>query len=354
MTGNAAFDVGIGLIFIYTLYSLLTTVIVEFLSINFQARAKNLKKAISRMLDNNGNNFSDDFFNQPIIKLLASGWLKLFNKPSAIQPINFSRALVQTLKDKLHNQKGDNLHEKLRYALDSDEFKDNETIKILKSLMEEAGNDINRFKTLIEQWFNEMMDRATSWYKNYVMIATFLCGFVIAAIFNVDTFQIASYLSRDTDARNQYVQLAGNFINSNSFSNPIPDTSLRNDLLNDTALMMAFGNGTQAFIKFVDDSVYNKSVETQKVLMQRMDELYVLSQKTQNILSFKRNEKNWFLFESWLNFWGCFVTALALSLGSPFWFDLLKKIIQLRGSVVRTATVQIANTENAEKPGNTN
>lgn len=64
------------------------------------------------MLDNNGNNFSDDFYNQPIIKLLASGWLKLYNKPSAIQPTNFSRELVQTIKRKVQNQKGDNFQRK--------------------------------------------------------------------------------------------------------------------------------------------------------------------------------------------------------------------------------------------------
>jgi hypothetical protein len=30
---------------------------------------------------------------------------------------------------------------------------------------------------------------------------------------------------------------------------------------------------------------------------------------------------------------GWFITALALSLGAPFWFDLLNKLMKLRGSV---------------------
>jgi hypothetical protein len=34
-----------------------------------------------------------------------------------------------------------------------------------------------------------------------------------------------------------------------------------------------------------------------------------------------------------LNFWGYLLTAFAISLGSPFWFDLLNKLVQLRGSV---------------------
>ena len=34
-----------------------------------------------------------------------------------------------------------------------------------------------------------------------------------------------------------------------------------------------------------------------------------------------------------LHFVGFFVTALAISLGAPFWFDLLNKLMQLRTSI---------------------
>ena len=32
-------------------------------------------------------------------------------------------------------------------------------------------------------------------------------------------------------------------------------------------------------------------------------------------------------------FWGFLLTAIAISLGAPFWFDLLNKLMQIRGSV---------------------
>jgi hypothetical protein len=32
------------------------------------------------------------------------------------------------------------------------------------------------------------------------------------------------------------------------------------------------------------------------------------------------------------SFLGCFVTALAISHGAPFWFDLLNKFIKIRGT----------------------
>ncbi len=33
------------------------------------------------------------------------------------------------------------------------------------------------------------------------------------------------------------------------------------------------------------------------------------------------------------HFWGYLITALAISLGAPFWFDLLNKLMQLRTSI---------------------
>ncbi len=33
------------------------------------------------------------------------------------------------------------------------------------------------------------------------------------------------------------------------------------------------------------------------------------------------------------SFWGYLITALAISLGAPFWFDVLNKLIRMRGSI---------------------
>jgi len=46
MTGSIALDVVIGLVFIYTLYSLLTTTVVEFIATFTQFRARNLVKGV--------------------------------------------------------------------------------------------------------------------------------------------------------------------------------------------------------------------------------------------------------------------------------------------------------------------
>jgi hypothetical protein len=39
-------------------------------------------------------------------------------------------------------------------------------------------------------------------------------------------------------------------------------------------------------------------------------------------------------------FWGFLLTAIAISLGAPFWFDLLNKLMQIRGSVKEPTQTQ--------------
>src|SRR5687768_9246975 len=51
MSNNLALDVVIGLIFIYLLYSLLATVIAEIIATKLGLRARNLKEAVNRMLN---------------------------------------------------------------------------------------------------------------------------------------------------------------------------------------------------------------------------------------------------------------------------------------------------------------
>ncbi len=100
MTGSVALDVVIGLAFVYTLYSLLTTTITEFIATWVRLRPYFLIIGIRRMLDDGSGTkvFSDIFMNQPLIRYLVSGaaW---FNKaPAYMSAANFSKNLLETLK----------------------------------------------------------------------------------------------------------------------------------------------------------------------------------------------------------------------------------------------------------------
>ncbi len=349
MTGIIALNIVIGLIFIYALYSLLTTTIMEFVAIIFQLRARNLKRAIRRMLDDGDEKvFYNEFANTPVIKYLSSNRFSWFFKvntfPSYISPKSFTQALVYIFlnegKDGLLDQKDRNNGDKailnnISDKLLEDNFLNKDTSKYLRLLLLESKGDFDKFTKSVEKWFDDMMVRCVGWYKKNITFLTFGLAFIMAMLFNIDTIQIIDQLSKDPKAREQYVELAGQLLNNTKINTAIPafDTTLENRLLKDSALFAQSGNDSVAFKEAVMDSVNKYFLSIEGDLLAKMNALYVTSQEAESILRFKRKGCTPWFFNSWLNLLGCLITALALSLGAPFWFDLLNKFMKLRSSL---------------------
>ena len=207
MTGSVALDVVIGLVFVFTLYSLFATTVVEIIASAIRLRATYLVKGIRRMLDDDsgGHNWSSAFFKQTLIKYLGRG--RIVKKPSYLSAQNFSKALIDMLK----GNSGEPNPERIRATLkEAPDLKDapSETKAFVLSLLDDANNDLDKFKLLLEKWYDDTMERVSSWYKKRVQVITLVIGFFIAMIFNVDTILIVQILSKDQHARDQMVQLA--------------------------------------------------------------------------------------------------------------------------------------------------
>jgi hypothetical protein len=307
MTGSVALDVVIGLVFIYSLYSLLTTTITEMIASIIRLRASFLAKGIKRMLDDGSKTkvFSDAFFKQPLIKYLASGSLfGVVNKPSYLSAQNFSKALLEVLKNngseilKKANETETTalakIHEAVRdLPVTINPLAKSETIGFIRTLLEDAQNDIDKFKASLEQWYDDTMERVTSWYKKWVQLITFIIGFIVAAVFNVDSIDIVKKLSHDPKVREQYVALA-----------------------------QKFAENKDAFRQLSNDTTTTKNYDT---LSQVLSSLKKQAKEGNEVLSINGYNST--------TIWGWLLTAIALSLGAPFFFDLLNKLMKLRSSV---------------------
>jgi hypothetical protein len=219
-----------------------------------------------------------------------------------------------------------------------------ETVKYLNSLWADAQGDVEKFKGYLENWFDQTMERATGWYKKNIQVVLFVIGFTIAILFNVDSIKIAGKLEKDPKLREQLVQQASSFVaahpeldkevyrqqeemakiraeitGSGDFS-ALPD-SLRNKLAEDSANLVK----------------YRKLQAMRDTLLARADSLIKNDLgKANNILglglgTFTCPKCDWGCYLSSLVGW--ILTALAISLGAPFWFDLLNKLMKVRSSV---------------------
>lgn len=238
MFDNVAFEVVIGLVFIYLLYSLLITILGEMVATQLGIRARLLRIAIERMmndgyylkLERNRNkrwqgwirkiflyepvefapSFAGRFYDYPAIKYLSrieDNYRGLFNstKPSYISPDYFAESLISFLMDKGNGITDmDRIRFTLRYNTHNIQPK---TLKQFRNLFESSNNDRAQYKANLIKWFNETMDRANGWHKRKMRMISFTLGFLVALFFNINSIYIAHILSNDKQARDALVTM---------------------------------------------------------------------------------------------------------------------------------------------------
>ncbi len=377
MFNSVVLDVVIGLVFIYLLYSLLATIIQEIIASYFGFRAKILERAVFRMLEDetkfnfklssiwylfkkkgNGgdqNSTSHEFYNHPLIKFLGEN--KAQSKPAYIDKSTFSKVLIDMLRgDQI--EPGDDVRPLIQKALNQQATNwgntkiSPETLKYLKSIWVDAQGDVEKYKVYLENWFDATMERASGWYKKHTQFILFFVGLAIAIVFNVDTIKIVEKLEKDPKLREQLVQQAGAFVESH----PDLNTELSLQQAKFDALKSKINNKILPLSDSVqkikaEDSVHIAKTEAlishRDALVKRADSLINTDIKKANDLlglglkayecNCKDKSISWYKSKYiscfFLSLFGWTITALALSLGAPFWFDLLNKLMKLRGSV---------------------
>jgi hypothetical protein len=398
MLDNVALNVVIGLVFIYLLYSLFATVLSEIIATKLGLRARNLKEAVDRMLNDEEDNKNFwarlwdslklmknpknpriiNFYNHSEIKYLGS--TGIFKIPSQFKAVSFSKTLLNLLNEtgykKLLGDKNTKMDdpnegdikdipvteiskERIVAALEGiiQEHKtatgeakkkiviDEETAKYVLSIWKECYGDLVKFKLQLEAWFDRTMEQCLEWYKRKIQVVLLVLGFMLAWFFNADTFTIISKLSTDKDARDKIVTLAAAYNeNNNRPSDPnLAVSTAKLDSLNnvkkklekditDANTILGLGGWAPDSVKVVFDTKTNEKIYTPQI------DYVSLSSCDQQIkngtIHFDHCEKWAYFFRLFCHHgFGFLITAIAISLGAPFWFDLLNKLMQLRTSV---------------------
>ncbi len=183
----------------------------------------------------------------------------------------------------------------------------------------------------VETWFNDSMERLTGAYKRKAQLASFVIGFFLALILNVDSIYVATSLWREPTLRQTIISEAQGYMQTNAAAPTAGDTSrsplqtipqMRDEL---QALTLPVGwtmspvdtGGKSCYlIPFVRGTVWG-----------------VLSKDSQGTPVCKQIGNLPLDLAGWLTkLVGFAITGAATAQGAPFWFDILKKIINVRSS----------------------
>lgn len=303
MFGSSMLDVAFGLVFVYLLLSIICTAANEIIAGLFRLRSGSLKQGIKEILAQQGvDGLADRFYDHPLIKSLSKGT----KKPSYIP----SRAFALTLVDLIGQSKkhGSFLSiDKIRAAVAGNLPGDSELRNILQLFLDDAGKDTEKVLANIEAWFNASMDRVAGWYKRKIQIITFVVAVAIVGALNADTLQIVRTLSVDDAVRQIIVAQAEEYIKQH------PEG---------IAARLTGGAGGTA-----EPGLEAKQPAPSETIRKTVAELQQFSLP----LGWQGKPKASELPNKIL---GLLLTVLAVSLGAPFWFDVLSKVSKIRSAGV--------------------
>jgi hypothetical protein len=187
----------------------------------------------------------------------------------------------------------------------------------LTSLLHSAQGDAVVFRQSVEQWYDDAMERVSGWYRRRVQKVLWVLAFVVAFAINADTLQIGKRLWVDPATRTALANQA----QAAAATGPTGTTGPTGPT-GATGATGATGptgsTGTESPIKELRDL----PVPLGWHLASGRDD-------PQGFPIYQKPSMIWALLSKLL---GLTLTAVALSLGAPFWFDTLSKIARLRNS----------------------
>jgi hypothetical protein len=280
----AALDVAIGLIFVFIVLSLVCSALNETLSSIFSWRAKFLREGIANLMDpenhSAGKDLVETLYQHPLINSLIRPVSKRGRQryPSYIP----SRAFVSAVLD--FDGKGVvRTAEEAIAAIPSAPLR-----TAMQTLLNNAGTDADRFRHSAEQWFDDAMERVSGWYRRRVQLVTWGLAIGIVLALNADTIRIAQHLWSDKTVRAAVVARA-NAVKSGEPAN-LPTVAKQVGAMKQLEVPIGW------------------SVESRP-----------------------QGAGGW-IVRLLLKVLGLLLTASALTLGAPFWFDALSKVARLRSA----------------------
>jgi len=310
--GSAILEVAIGIVFVYLLVSIICSSIREGVEAFLKTRAAYLERGIRELLhDPQGKRLARSVYEHPLIYslyavkyspggrggkkpgLLASGK----GLPSYIPARNFAAALLDIAA------RGPDpalASDSRAPVLSLEEIRENiinidcEPVqRVMLTAIDSAQGSLDRARQNLEAWYDSGMDRVSGWYKRSTQWILFWVALLVVVSLNVNTITIADFLYRDDTARAAIVARAEAAAADTAFASRGYQAAKQE--LDALTLPIGWSRGWGAPGQpSGGGDVWNG------------------------------------LFGPIL---GWLLTAFAATMGAPFWFDLLNKMVVVRSTV---------------------
>lgn len=311
MFGSQILEVAIGLVFVYLFASLTCSGIMELIAKILNLRSKHLKEELMKLLKNE--DLVNALYQSPLLKEISRGFASGKAKDKTKSPDNIpSDHFVTALIDMLLDIDKDKDKEKFADFAEGIMKIDNAQIReILLKALNGARTKAGKWERWLEtkgesiaSWFDQSMDKLSLWYKKESRKIIFVIGIFVTLMLNLDSIMIVKSLYQNETLR----------------------------------------SGVVAAAEKADPAVFKP-----ENIGKAREELEQLGFPIGWNLKISQNEdpRGYPVGEVAVIYkiFGLLLTLMAISLGAPFWFDILRKLLSYR------KTLASSKEEKEEKPG---
>jgi hypothetical protein len=186
----------------------------------------------------------------------------------------------------------------------------------------------------VEKWFDDSMDRLSGWYKRRSQKMAFFIGIAVAIVVNGDTVLLAQQLWRDPGLRQSLVAQAQNFVNN--------QTNVNQPMLDQlNQLQIQFGSLNIPFGWIGTPIVLDTNGKIPGINAEAAHTCTLSPNAPSDVFGFAVvgqcypvvNAPHFNDLTGWvLKLLGLIASGIAAAQGAPFWFDILKRVVNIRSS----------------------
>ena len=272
MLDHPIIDVCLGLMFFYVVLSLVASAVQEWIASLCALRSKNLRLGVRNLI---GDDYATKVYEHPLVKNLS----KPKKLPSYISPETLSGVLLEVIAKESSDKPYVTHSADEARALAGSINQEHPLKDILLALIDDGEDAAAALKDRLTGWFDEGMSRVAGWYKRQAQAIIFVIAGTVTVATNASSIHMAEEFWRNDALRMQIAAQAQVAAQVAEVAG-LETSSLKN--------LEAFPIGWTAL---------------------------------------PCGAMDWFK-----TLLGWFITTAAVSLGAPFWFDLLGKVANLRGS----------------------
>ncbi len=304
MFGSAVLDTAIGLLLVFFTVSTVCSNIYTLIARMINARGKLLNNTLQRLL---GEHLLEEILTHPMIGETKLKNMRLLGfdiqyerNPEWIDPTQFSIVLADIC------MKAKNVSDITRVL----PARLSDPVEYFVQQLQEGRRTYEELTHDIEHWYNNTMNQLTDIFKRYSQLFIAVIALVITLLFNINTLVITDTLWQSPTLRDAVVEAANAQV---VVSNQNPDAELPPDA---------------SIAQVVEEDLSNLTVLNIPIGW-TPDELGQLGLPDELAMAENRSSGAPSVFIMIIG-WG--ITIGAAMFGAPFWFDLLNKVVSLRGS----------------------